>query len=407
MRSIRADPALPEGRWMPLSGSSTRAMARSSSAAARLPSRWSSESDTSLPNPTLLLDEGRWGEGRGAWCWWCRHGWRRGQELRRCARRSDWGKGHARAYPGALLSSSHTRQAGQPGVARCSSTCERSVQRSPRGLARAPWRPASSGTFCTDQLGAMPTLARLAWAGLRRSPKHSARAEPDLSPPVTPPFPYLRRCLSQPLHLLTCSVLYVSAWLAQMVLLRLQKRLAAAVMKCGKRKVWLDPNEVNEISTANSRTLSVCVCLFLRECSPGTSPTLMRASWDMAWVLGFPEAARPVSCVDRFACVVEGPLHGVPGTTGTVRFAVNSSQYTERSCDILIGWRKQHPRCACSPVLVLSPYAQPLSASRTQSYPYHTVPAHPAPPPAHTHTLPRLWVLAGVGIRPASLSSVL
>merc|ERR1719238_1995017 len=38
-----------------------------------------------------------------------------------------------------------------------------------------------------------------------------------------------------------------------MVLLRLQKRLAAAVMKCGKRKVWLDPNEVNEISTANSR----------------------------------------------------------------------------------------------------------------------------------------------------------
>jgi len=38
-----------------------------------------------------------------------------------------------------------------------------------------------------------------------------------------------------------------------MVLLRLQKRLAAAVMKCGQRKVWLDPNESNEISNANSR----------------------------------------------------------------------------------------------------------------------------------------------------------
>jgi large subunit ribosomal protein L19e len=38
-----------------------------------------------------------------------------------------------------------------------------------------------------------------------------------------------------------------------MVLLRLQKRLAASVLKCGKRKVWLDPNEVNEISMANSR----------------------------------------------------------------------------------------------------------------------------------------------------------
>ena len=34
---------------------------------------------------------------------------------------------------------------------------------------------------------------------------------------------------------------------------RLQKRLAASVLKCGKRKVWLDPNETNEISNANSR----------------------------------------------------------------------------------------------------------------------------------------------------------
>ncbi|KAG8178409.1 hypothetical protein JTE90_005298 [Oedothorax gibbosus] len=35
--------------------------------------------------------------------------------------------------------------------------------------------------------------------------------------------------------------------------LRLQKRLAAAVLKCGKRKVWLDPNEMAEIANANSR----------------------------------------------------------------------------------------------------------------------------------------------------------
>ena len=39
------------------------------------------------------------------------------------------------------------------------------------------------------------------------------------------------------------------------VSLLLQKRLAASVLKCGKRKVWLDPNEVNEISMANSRAL--------------------------------------------------------------------------------------------------------------------------------------------------------
>src|ERR1700755_1257248 len=35
--------------------------------------------------------------------------------------------------------------------------------------------------------------------------------------------------------------------------LRTQKRLAASVTGCGKRKIWLDPNEVNEISNANSR----------------------------------------------------------------------------------------------------------------------------------------------------------
>jgi len=35
--------------------------------------------------------------------------------------------------------------------------------------------------------------------------------------------------------------------------LKSQKRLAAKVLKCGKNKIWLDPNETNEISNANSR----------------------------------------------------------------------------------------------------------------------------------------------------------
>ncbi len=42
------------------------------------------------------------------------------------------------------------------------------------------------------------------------------------------------------------------AWLAKMVSLKMQKRLAASVLECGKRKVWLDPNEANELSMANS-----------------------------------------------------------------------------------------------------------------------------------------------------------
>merc|ERR1711887_274728 len=41
--------------------------------------------------------------------------------------------------------------------------------------------------------------------------------------------------------------------LSDMSALILQKRLAAAVMKCGKNKVWLDPNENQSISNANSR----------------------------------------------------------------------------------------------------------------------------------------------------------
>ncbi|KAH0518084.1 60S ribosomal protein L19 [Microtus ochrogaster] len=38
-----------------------------------------------------------------------------------------------------------------------------------------------------------------------------------------------------------------------MSMLRLQKRLASSILRCGKKKVWLDPNETNEIANANSR----------------------------------------------------------------------------------------------------------------------------------------------------------
>jgi len=40
---------------------------------------------------------------------------------------------------------------------------------------------------------------------------------------------------------------------SQMPNLRSQKSLAAKVLGCGKRKIWLDPNESTEISNANSR----------------------------------------------------------------------------------------------------------------------------------------------------------
>jgi large subunit ribosomal protein L19e len=38
-----------------------------------------------------------------------------------------------------------------------------------------------------------------------------------------------------------------------MVSLKTQKRLAASVLKCGRRRVWIDPNEADQVSQANSR----------------------------------------------------------------------------------------------------------------------------------------------------------
>lgn len=38
-----------------------------------------------------------------------------------------------------------------------------------------------------------------------------------------------------------------------MVSLKSQKRLAAEVLKCGRKRVWMDPNEVSQIGQANSR----------------------------------------------------------------------------------------------------------------------------------------------------------
>ncbi|CAF3177347.1 unnamed protein product [Rotaria socialis] len=35
--------------------------------------------------------------------------------------------------------------------------------------------------------------------------------------------------------------------------LRVQKRLASSILSCGNKKIWLDPNEANEIANANTR----------------------------------------------------------------------------------------------------------------------------------------------------------
>jgi len=36
--------------------------------------------------------------------------------------------------------------------------------------------------------------------------------------------------------------------------INLQRRLAASIINCGKRKIWMDPNEINEIKLSDSRS---------------------------------------------------------------------------------------------------------------------------------------------------------
>jgi hypothetical protein len=51
----------------------------------------------------------------------------------------------------------------------------------------------------------------------------------------------------------TVTEAHILTLIVSRVNLRTQKRLAASVVGCGKRKIWLDPNETSEISNANSR----------------------------------------------------------------------------------------------------------------------------------------------------------
>merc|ERR1711868_176160 len=83
-----------------------------------------------------------------------------------------------------------------------------------------------------------------------------------------------------------------------MVSLKLQKRLAASVLKCGKRKIWLDPNEVNEISMANSR-------LNIRKLGTVSASTWQPSARDATLAQGNALVARMPACpVLWFGCVV-------------------------------------------------------------------------------------------------------
>jgi hypothetical protein len=86
--------------------------------------------------------------------------------------------------------------------------------------------------------------------------------------------------------------------------LKLQKRLAASVLNCGVRKVWMDPNECNEISMANSRACPR---------APATGvPKRLRACCRDARLAGHRRVAVAV-CRAQHQNAAKGKLHWAEG----------------------------------------------------------------------------------------------
>jgi hypothetical protein len=88
------------------------------------------------------------------------------------------------------------------------------------------------------------------------------------------------------------------------VSLKTQKRLAASVMKCGQRKIWLDPNEVVEISNANSRMSLVANMLCLRTAAGESWFAMQICDW---MVYGMKHGRR---CVIERGCGRIAAAHG-------------------------------------------------------------------------------------------------
>lgn len=111
-----------------------------------------------------------------------------------------------------------------------------------------------------------------------------------------------------------------------MVSLKLQKRLAASVLGCGLRKVWLDPNEVNEISMANSSEFS-CFWNIFRSCDIVAVAAWLEAA---SAVLQGGHSTDPAG-VGYFDRWVISPIEGAAG----VKAALEQQH-----------WQQQHTRVA-------------------------------------------------------------
>ncbi len=86
-------------------------------------------------------------------------------------------------------------------------------------------------------------------AGCRLCLRHSAAHLSSIT--VHAPYVVCRTFLTTPIP--------VFPLFSTMVSLKIQKRLAASVLNCGKGKVWLDPNEATAIGKGTSRTSPLLV----------------------------------------------------------------------------------------------------------------------------------------------------
>ncbi len=82
-----------------------------------------------------------------------------------------------------------------------------------------------------------------------------------------------------------------------MVSVKLQKRLAASIMSCGKRKVWIDPSEAQEICQANSSTLLSCICRIGVDAGTARGGGPWPAGWSIPAVWRFCWRSPPCSLV--------------------------------------------------------------------------------------------------------------
>lgn len=145
-----------------------------------------------------------------------------------------------------------------------------------------------------------------------------------------------------------------------MVALKLQKRLAASVLDCGRRKVWLDPNEVNEISMANSSKPPQTLASFKRHTYQQTGRPVRPS---------YARILRPHSCcscpLSCIMAILKDEAHprnpsGVHLCSGHGICAI--AMLSDMSC---AGCRAKHPQACEGRLCHQEAHSHPLTSSRS------------------------------------------